>query len=473
MLYLFVIGALSVLAQVVLLRELNVAFFGVELAYVLALAAWLTGTATGALLLPRRLAPSAPARAAVLAIVAASLPLEVAAIRASRRMLGGLPGAFLPVEQQALVLAAAVLPPAILLGLSFRWAAQVLPARGSRLARGYAVESLGAAFSGLAATLAFAAGVQTFALAVATGTAGLAVAAVAAAPRRARVAAGVAGAAVAALAVTASAGLDASLTRLNHPALTFSSDSPYGRITVTSVEGQRAVFENDVLVHESGSREQEALAHLAALQHPSPGRRLVLGGTLKGLDELLAAHGPGTVAVVEMDPVVADLWHGEEGPDPILRKANRGVRPRCRQAARALGPARVPEAARNLRPDRHRLGGARDRPGQPLLHDGVLRGVRRSDGPERGPWRSASAAGRFPLAARAGARREHCPVAARRLPVGPGPAGHVHRGRRVAPAPPRRTGRGAGSTRGNGPWRRASSGRPTCGTRTATTGASA
>jgi hypothetical protein len=46
---LFIIGLISILGQVVLLRELNVASFGVELVYILALGFWLAATALGAL----------------------------------------------------------------------------------------------------------------------------------------------------------------------------------------------------------------------------------------------------------------------------------------------------------------------------------------------------------------------------------------------------------------------------------------
>jgi len=45
---LLAIGAISILGQVVLLRELNVAFFGSELIYVLALGVWMLWTAVGA-----------------------------------------------------------------------------------------------------------------------------------------------------------------------------------------------------------------------------------------------------------------------------------------------------------------------------------------------------------------------------------------------------------------------------------------
>ena len=55
---LFIIGFLSILGQVVLLRELNVAFYGSELIYTLALGFWLLWTATGAASGRRRFVPT-------------------------------------------------------------------------------------------------------------------------------------------------------------------------------------------------------------------------------------------------------------------------------------------------------------------------------------------------------------------------------------------------------------------------------
>ena len=45
--FLFLTGFVSILGQIVLLRELNIAFRGIELIYTLAFSAWLTGTALG------------------------------------------------------------------------------------------------------------------------------------------------------------------------------------------------------------------------------------------------------------------------------------------------------------------------------------------------------------------------------------------------------------------------------------------
>lgn len=93
---LFIIGFISILGQVVLLRELNVASFGVELVYILALGFWLAAAALGALAC-RSSRSARPDRLAIpLLLFAAFLPLAVAFARGHRLLLGGVPGAYLP-----------------------------------------------------------------------------------------------------------------------------------------------------------------------------------------------------------------------------------------------------------------------------------------------------------------------------------------------------------------------------------------
>ncbi|MEI6315782.1 MAG: hypothetical protein WCO89_12995, partial [Syntrophus sp. (in: bacteria)] len=53
---LFNIGLISILSQVILLRELAVAFYGVELIYLFALGVWLFFTAAGAMISRYRIA---------------------------------------------------------------------------------------------------------------------------------------------------------------------------------------------------------------------------------------------------------------------------------------------------------------------------------------------------------------------------------------------------------------------------------
>ncbi|MBP1636614.1 MAG: Spermine synthase, partial [Acidobacteria bacterium] len=305
---LFLIGVLSLLCQVVLLRELNVAFYGVELVYLLALTSWMLGTAAGAALLPRRWRAGAGRLGAVLVVVPAALPVVVAAIRASRGWLGGLPGAYLPIDRQLFVLVTATLPLAWALGAAFRWASAASLVRGRSLGWAYGVESAGFAAAGAGSTLAFHLGAQTLPLAVASAClAILAVLARAASRRRPWRWLLLPALAASAWATVSSPGLDARLTALNHPGLRATADSPYGRITVTESGSQSAVFENDVLVYESGGAEQETLAHVTALQHPRPDRILVLGGAVRRLQDALLAHHPSRLVVVEQDPVLAAI----------------------------------------------------------------------------------------------------------------------------------------------------------------------
>ncbi len=120
---LFIIGLISILGQVVLLRELNVASFGVELVYVLALGFWLFATALGALSGRSSRTPGAGFLTMPLLLFAALLPAAVAFARGSRILLGGVPGAYLPPVEQFSTIAVALLPAGFLTGYLFRRAA--------------------------------------------------------------------------------------------------------------------------------------------------------------------------------------------------------------------------------------------------------------------------------------------------------------------------------------------------------------
>jgi spermidine synthase len=310
---LFLVGLLALLGQVVLLRELNVAFYGVELVYAIALAAWMAGGAAGAACLPRRFRATPGRLQWLLAATAVALPAEVAVVRVSRLALGGVPGAYLPFEHQVLVLLAAVLPASVALGAAFRWAAELAAARGRSLSWAYGVESAGAGVGAAGATISFALGVQTFTLAVLV--AGLAPAALMAGARR-RLAILVIILTVAAISVAPR--LDLQMTRWSHPSVVDSRDSPYARITATSAGSQTALFVDDVLVYESETARQEELAHLAALQHPAPRRILLLGGSVERLDRELRQHRPERLDIVEMDAVLVDIGGRQRSSDSAV-----------------------------------------------------------------------------------------------------------------------------------------------------------
>jgi spermidine synthase len=301
---LFLVGLLALLCQIVLLRELNVACYGVELVYAVALAGWMVAGGVGAAWRSPVPGTSSSRVAWLVAAAAVALPADVAFVRASRGLLGGVPGAYLPFERQLLAVALSLAPISFVLGLAFRRAADAASLHGRPLSSSYAIESLGAVAGSAAATLLLAAGVQTLTLAILV--AAIVPAAVLLAPIGKPTLSALCLLALV-LAVPLSPTLDLAMTRWTHPDAVETRDSPYARITATERGGQTALFADDVLVFESESAQQEELAHVAALAHPAPRRILLLGGTAERLEAELRRHRPAVVDPVEMDRVLFGL----------------------------------------------------------------------------------------------------------------------------------------------------------------------
>lgn len=307
-LFLLTIGFISILGQVALLRELNVAFYGIELIYLLAMGVWMFWTALGALIGRRSFTPSAAVISWLLLLFALLLPLEVVLIRGARIVFGGIPGAYLPFLSQLVIILLALLPVGTLLGLLFQWAARSYIGHQRSLAMAYAIESAGGLLGGLAATLLLAAGSQNFAAVVLcsllTSTVVLFSKTSGSAPAR------IAAICLAALFIAGlwfSSRLDFGMTRWNHPSLIETRDSPYSRISFTRQQGQIAVFENDVLGLETESTAAEEFVHLAAIQHDAPKQVLMLGGGVDGLVRELLKHRPRQIDYVELNPVLLEL----------------------------------------------------------------------------------------------------------------------------------------------------------------------
>jgi len=297
-LQLFAVGAIALLAQVVLLRECEVAFFGSELVLVLGLGAWLLGSAAGAAPGRAALPPGERAVRRLFVALGLLLPLAIVFTRGVRILFGGVPGAYLPFGRQLLALAICLVPVSLLLGLLFQWTARRFIATGRSPASAYAIESAGGLLGGLLATLLPAAGLQNSDTALLCGIAAFAAAWPGARAGREAAAAGLL---LAFALLVAAPALDRSMTRWNHPDLLATRDTPYGRVTVTGALGQIAVFENDALACESEGTAAEEFVQLAAIQRDTVDRVLVLGGAAQGLvAELLRRH-PARVDDVELD----------------------------------------------------------------------------------------------------------------------------------------------------------------------------
>ncbi len=349
-----IVGFVTLLGQVVLLREIGVAAYGSELAYVLGFGFWLGGTALGA----ARRHDGDPLRLAGWAV-----PAAVVLTRALRPLLGPAAGADLGLAPLFLGLAVILVPVGYLGGAAFRRIANVRLATGSTLARTYAFESLGAASGGLVATLLPAVG--------APGLAGAWLVALAASLARRRRA--VVLAAIAMAGLVTSPWLDARLTRWTHPDLLATRDTPYGRLTLDGRAGQVAVFVDDALAYESQGTTAEEFAAIAAVQRETPGAVLVLGGWIEDLAGALAPYGPSRVVGIELDgglpALAAPHLHGRAAPGDLLVGDPRRLLPLPERFDLVLSA--LPEPS-NGRANRHYTAEFFARCAASLTDDGVL-----------------------------------------------------------------------------------------------------
>ncbi len=291
------VGFISLLGQVILLRELAAVLYGSELVMILALGAWMSGTAIGALA-GRPLQPPSPRLLRVLLSAGALLiVLGIVWCRGARPALGGVPGAYLPFPKQLAAIAVALLPAAIVFGAVFQAAARQAIQAGGSLPGAYAVESAGALAGGIVATAALRLGVPNLVTGVLC-----AILALAAALRPGkRLLTGLTFAFGSLGLLLETAPLDRWMTSWTHAHLLATRDTPYGRATVTASEGQVAVFQNDVLAFETQGTAAEEFVHPAALQLPRVERVLVLEGGSSGLVAAVLDHRPRWVDSVELD----------------------------------------------------------------------------------------------------------------------------------------------------------------------------
>jgi spermidine synthase len=306
---LLAIGLVSILGQVVLLRELNVSFYGVELIYILSMGIWLFWTAIGAVIGRRVHFPSLNNIAILFIIFGIALPLDIVFIRSSRLIFGGLPGAYLTFFQQLIVVVISVLPAGLLSGLLFQWTAKAFVTTGRTLAVAYAIESAGGLIGGLFSTLLIMWGLQNCSIAFICAFASIITPVIVLRGLRTsplRWTAIVLACIFLALLWRASY-LDRQMTIWNHPNLLESSDSPYGRITTTRLYNQISVFENDALSFETEGTEAEYFCHLAALQHSNPQDVLILGGGIEGLVGEIAKYAPRRIDYIELNPVMLNM----------------------------------------------------------------------------------------------------------------------------------------------------------------------
>lgn len=304
-------GLFSLLAQTLLLREVGVTLYGLELAYILGLGVWLTGGALGAL--PARRHPL-PRWLTVDRLLAAGTLLAFICLvfaRTGHLFFSGITGAYLPLSRQFFLLVLVLFPAGAISGLLFRIAATGAQNLGKSLPWAYGVESFGGVIGGLLATFLAHLGLRTL---PAVALLGLILAffylfrdLIGRTRSRQHPGEGFQFRSVYITGILSLAILpfsnhfDLALTAKVHPDMVASLETPYCRATFTSDQGLVTVFENNVLTYESYSTRAELLVHSALLLHPSPGKVLVAGGGLWGDLREVEKHRPEIIDYVELD----------------------------------------------------------------------------------------------------------------------------------------------------------------------------
>lgn len=300
---LLALGAGSIAAQVVLLRELLGSFGGNEIAAGLALGLWILLTGIGSLLGGRTAAWSDSHRAYLPLghLLLAVLPFVLLAGMRAWPLLTAVRGsqpAFASVLGGCLVL---FLPYGLLSGAMIPWVGRSLgEGAGGIPRRAYALDSAGCAAGGAALSGLLLAGAPHGWSLVIAGLPHLA----AATRRRPPVA--LLGVAV----------LIASALALDRPTLAWrypgqeilqARNTPFGRLVVTRLGSQVNVFQDAVLLHASGDLSAEARVHPLLCQIPEGARVLLIGGSVFGAAREALRHRPARLDCVERDAALFDL----------------------------------------------------------------------------------------------------------------------------------------------------------------------
>ncbi len=328
------IGFTAVIAQVVLMRELLVVFYGNELALGVMLANWLLWTALGASWVGRWAVRTRHPRKLVVGLevlLAFALPLTLAAVRASKSLYQSVPGEILgPVPM--LVTSFATLSVFCLISGG-------LFAAGSRLfsdllghsiatATGavYLLEAAGSGVGGVLAGLALVKLSNPFAITAFLALLNLLAAWVLLAPNRARRRTLAAGFGVMAALVLAGGYFLQPLSlgwlwRGFH--LLTTQNSVYGSLAVVETGASRSLFENGLIVMTVPDPvAAEEAVHFALLEHPEPRCVLLIGGGVNGsVAEALTHPSVERVDYVELDPMILEIAERDFPTqwDPIRR----------------------------------------------------------------------------------------------------------------------------------------------------------
>lgn len=319
-LVLSLIGFTAVIAQILLMRELLVVFYGNELALGVVLANWLLWTALGASLFgvwagrtryPRRL------MAVLQVLVAFTLPMTLLTARPSKALFQSVTGEILGPVPTFLTAFVTLSIFCLVSGGLFAAGSRVFAdfsGASTATASGavYLLEAVGSGAGGLLAGVALIRLTNAFAITALLGVLNLAAAWTLLVLGRVkdRVIAATFALLAVLLVLFGYTFQPFSLARLwKGYQLAATENSVYGSLAVVGTGASRSLLENGLIVMTvPDPAAAEEAVHFALLEHPEPRRILLIGGGINGsVTEALAHPSLVRVDYVELDPAIFDL----------------------------------------------------------------------------------------------------------------------------------------------------------------------
>lgn len=323
---LVLVGFTSLLAQIVLIRELLVLFYGNELSLGIILACWLWWTAIGSGLLGRIVDKLKNTLAVFLItqiILSLLLPATFLASRALRILLqippGELIGPLPMIYSTFVVLAPLGLCLGFLFTLTCRIYSQNIDQADIAIGRSYLFEGIGAALAGILFTYLLVKLLLPWQMLLFTAGINLIIAVILCFYEFKFNKIFVVGGVGVVLLLVLSGNLPFIVDKIESESLNWrwsglsvidSKDSPYGNITLTRHGEQASLWGNGLLIFSYPDLlSAEESVHFALLEHPQPFRVLLIGAGVGGgsLVEALKHPSVGVVDYVELDPLSIEL----------------------------------------------------------------------------------------------------------------------------------------------------------------------
>ncbi len=311
-------GFAAAVAQIILLRELMVLCYGIELFMGVILATWLVGSALGCRTFAGA-SPRPPYPGALLILAALVLPLTLLSIRAAGHFLGVTPGEIPPLARLLPICLGATFPFSFLSGGLFGLCWNMTDNTAPLPISIYVGEALGSAAGGIFFYLLMIACQTALAIVLLTALGLLVIAARffktgqgGANRRKALLLIGFCTTLTAA-GLIFKTNLDVASHRLQWgPDFVAAQDTPYQNLVMLKKDRQYSVFTNGLwLFSTPDPPSREWAVHPAMLMHPAPRSVLLLGGALAGLPEEILRHpSVRRLDAVELDPALASFSAG-------------------------------------------------------------------------------------------------------------------------------------------------------------------